>query len=85
MQIYHRLTNGPVAASIRLPSGGLVARVGAYVDEIGHRAGSRGSYHGRLNGLVTGGNCCFLSYFSAGRCGTGDLPTNHRCCGALVC
>ncbi|OBH04094.1 thiol reductant ABC exporter subunit CydC [Mycobacterium sp. E2699] len=33
-QIYHRLAGGPAAAAVRLPSGELVARVGADVDEL---------------------------------------------------
>ncbi|HTQ21015.1 MAG TPA: thiol reductant ABC exporter subunit CydC [Mycobacterium sp.] len=34
VQIYHRLAHGPAAAAVRLPSGELVARVGADVDEL---------------------------------------------------
>ena len=33
-QIYHRLAHGPAAAAVRLPSGELVARVGADVDAL---------------------------------------------------
>src|ERR1700746_509873 len=34
VQIYRRLANGPAAAAVRLPTGELVARVGADVDEL---------------------------------------------------
>lgn len=34
MQIYHRLAHGPAAAAVTLPSGELVARVGADVDQL---------------------------------------------------
>ncbi len=33
-QVYHRLAHGPAAAAVRLPSGELVARVGADVDAL---------------------------------------------------
>ena len=33
-QVYHRLAHGPTAAAVRLPSGELVARLGADVDEL---------------------------------------------------
>ncbi len=74
-----------MAASTRLPSGELVSQVGADVDELANVLVRAIVRHGRRSGLVIDSNCCCRSYFTADRCGTGDLPTNHRCCGAVAC